>query len=59
MPKKLDEAGTEALARKYASEQGITDAKQSGKLMGLLMKNHRDEIDGEIAKRVVARILAG
>lgn len=59
LPKKLDEAGTEALVREVAEANGITDPKQTGKLVGLLMKAHRDEIDGDLARRVAERVLAG
>lgn len=59
LPTKLDEAQTEALIRKLAAEQGIDNPKMMGKLMGLLMKNHRDEIDGGIARTVAQRVLGG
>ncbi|HET6585206.1 MAG TPA: GatB/YqeY domain-containing protein, partial [Nannocystaceae bacterium] len=61
LPAKLDEAATEALVRKLVDEQGLAGqgAKAQGRVMGLLMKQHRDEIDGDIAKAVVARVLAG
>jgi hypothetical protein len=59
LPNKLDEAGTEALVRKLVAEHGIEGPKQMGKLMGLLMKDHKDEIDGAIAKTVAQRVLAG
>lgn len=58
LPSKLDEAGTEALIRKIAADNGITDAKMMGKLMGLLMKNHKDEVDGQIARQVAQRVLS-
>ncbi len=58
LPTKLDEAATEALVRKIASEQGITDAKMMGKLMGMLMKDHKDELDGQLARQVAQRVLA-
>lgn len=58
LPSKLDEAATEALVRKTASDNGITDAKLMGKLMGLLMKNHKSEIDGQLARQVAQRVLS-
>ncbi len=58
LPSKLDEAATEALVRRLAADNGIDDAKQMGKLMGLLMKNHRDEIDGALARTVAQRVLS-
>jgi enoyl-CoA hydratase/carnithine racemase/uncharacterized protein YqeY len=61
LPTKLDEAATEALVRKLVDEQGLAGqgAKAQGRVMGMLMKQHKDEIDGDIAKTVVARVLAG
>jgi uncharacterized protein YqeY len=59
LPKKLDEAATEALVRKLAADNGITDAKMMGKLMGLIMKNHKDEVDGQLARAAAQKVLAG
>jgi hypothetical protein len=59
LPTKLDEAATEALVRKLVAEHGITDASQMGKLMGVLMKDHKDEVDGAIARQAAQRVLAG
>jgi uncharacterized protein len=58
LPKKLDEAATEALIRKIATEHGITDAKMMGKLMGIIMKSHKDEVDGQLVRTVAQRVLA-
>lgn len=59
MPKRLDAAATEALVRKLAAEAGVSDPKQKGKLMGLIMKGHKDEVDGELVKLAVDKVLAG
>jgi uncharacterized protein len=59
LPQKLDEAGTEALVRKVATEHGISDPKGLGKLMGILMKEHRETIDGQLARVVASRVLGG
>lgn len=58
LPTKLDAAQTEALIRKLVTEHSIGSAKMMGKLMGLLMKNHRDELDGGLAKTIADRVLA-
>jgi uncharacterized protein YqeY len=57
LPSKLDEAQTEALVRKLIAEHGISDKKGMGKLMGVVMKNHKDEIDGNLVRQVAERIL--
>ncbi len=61
LPSKLDEAATEALVRRIVAEQNLADqgTKASGKLMGLLMKQHKDELDSELTRTVVARVLGG
>ena len=58
LPKKLDAAQTEALLREIASAQKINDPKQSGRLVGALMKTHRDTVDGNLARDIAAKILA-
>lgn len=58
LPKKLDEAATEALVREVIATLGISSAKEMGKLMGALMKDHKDEIDGALARQLGTKILA-
>jgi hypothetical protein len=57
LPTKLDEAQTRALVEKIVAEAGITSSKEMGKLMGLIMKNHRDEVDGGLVKKIAAKVL--
>lgn len=57
LPSKLDEAQTEALVRRLVSEHGISGPAQMGKLMGLMMKGHKDELDGTLARTVAQRVL--
>lgn len=59
LPKKLDEAGTEKIVRDVAAANNITDAKQVGKLVGMVMKSHKDDVDADLLKQVAARVLAG
>lgn len=58
LPTKLDAAATDALVSKLAADNGITDKKQIGRLMGLIMKHHRDEVDGDLARQAAERVLA-
>lgn len=58
LPKKLDEAATEALVTRIASENGITSPKQMGQLMGLIMKSHKSEVDGALVRKAAQKILA-
>jgi uncharacterized protein YqeY len=59
LPKKLDEAATEALVRDVIAKTGVTGPKEMGKLMGALMKDHKDQIDGALARQLASKILAG
>lgn len=38
---------------------GVTDAKQLGKVMGVLMKEHKGEVDAGLAKQLAAELLGG
>jgi uncharacterized protein YqeY len=59
LPKKLDEAATEALVREAAAANNITDPRQLGKLVGLVMKAHKDDVDGDLLRQIATRVLAG
>lgn len=59
LPKKLDEAATEAIVREAAAANKITDPKQVGKLVGMVMKAHKDDVDSDLAKQIATRVLAG
>jgi uncharacterized protein YqeY len=58
LPKKLGEAETEAIVRQVAAANGITGPKLIGKLTGLVMKDHKESIDGDTLRRVAQRVLA-
>lgn len=57
LPQKMSAEETEALLKSIAQEQGITDPKQSGRLVGAAMKTHRDTIDGNLARDIALKIL--
>lgn len=59
LPKKLDEAATESLVRDVIAQTGVSGPKEMGKLMGALMKNHKDEIDGALARQIATKLLSG
>jgi len=58
LPTKLDAEATEALVRTIVAETGIKDPKQSGRLIGAVMKKHRDEVEAVHVKAAVTKILA-
>lgn len=59
MPTRLDEPATEALVREAMTANNITDPKQVGKLVGMVMKQHKDDVDADLLKSVATRVLAG
>lgn len=59
LPQALDEAATRELVRSAIADLGVTDPKQSGKVIGAVMKTHRDVVDSAVVQRVVAEELAG
>ena len=59
LPQALDEGATRALVQKTIADLGVTDAKQSGRVMGAIMKDHKDEVDAALVKRLVSEALGG
>ncbi len=59
LPTKLDEAATRALVATVIDELGAEDVTAKGQVMGRLMKEHKDELDGALVNRVVGELLAG
>lgn len=59
LPKQLDEAEIEAIAREIVAEVGAGEIKDRGKVMGPLMQRIRGRADGKLAGQVVEKILRG
>ncbi len=57
MPKKLSEADTVPLVEAALAATGATSKKEIGKVMGAVMKNHRDAVDPGIVRAVADRLL--
>lgn len=58
LPSLADEVTTRAWVQAAIEVSGVSDRRQLGKVMGALMKEHRDEVDPALAKRLVAELLA-
>ena len=52
-----DEATTQAWVEEAIQATGAADAKQVGKVMGALMKEHKGDVDGNLARRLAAELL--
>ncbi|HEB88611.1 MAG TPA: GatB/YqeY domain-containing protein [Deltaproteobacteria bacterium] len=59
LPSLADEAQTRGWVEAAIAETGATGPKEMGKVMGALMKAHKGEIDGNLARRIVQERLAG
>jgi uncharacterized protein YqeY len=58
LPKLADEAQTRAWVREAIAASGAHGAKELGKAMGALMKAHKGDVDGNLARRIAAELLA-
>jgi len=60
LPRTLDEAATRKLVGEAIAELGVAgDPAAKGRVVGHVMKAHRDEVDGALVNAVVAELLAG
>ena len=57
LPKLMERAEVEKIARAKAEELGISDPKEKGKLMSALMKDLKGKADGAVVKEAVDSIL--
>ncbi len=57
LPKKLGEAELNSLVKQAIQETGALNAKMAGKVMGHIMKIHKDSVDAEMLKRLVTEAL--
>lgn len=53
LPTLAGEAETRKLVRDALSETGVTDPKQTGRVMGHLMKSHKDRLDPGLTKTII------
>ena len=58
LPEKLDEDGTRELVTTAIAELDVAgDPKATGRVIGHIMKSHRDEVDGSLVNRLVREAL--
>lgn len=59
LPTKLDESTTRSLIEATIAEMGVgSDPSAAGRVMGALMKAHKDDVDGALVNRLVREALA-
>ena len=57
LPEEMGEAEMEEIARKAIDEVGAAGKQDFGKVMKAIMSQHRDRIDGSLAREVINRLL--
>jgi uncharacterized protein YqeY len=59
LPSLADEATTRAWVKEALEATGASQPGDLGRVMGALMKAHKGEIDGRLAKRIAGELLGG
>ena len=57
LPRTLDEAATRALVTEAITATGASGPKDVGKVMGHIMKAHREQVDSALVKRLTDQLL--
>ena len=57
LPTLLDEAATRNLVYAAITDLSVDDPKQAGKVVGHIMKDHKDEVDGGLVNKLVREAL--
>ena len=59
LPRLADEATTRGWVQDAIAASGASSPKELGKVMGALMKAHKGDVDGDLARRLANELLAG
>lgn len=57
LPKLADEATTRAWVQAAIAESGAKSQKDLGRVMGALMKAHKGDVDGNVARKLASELL--
>lgn len=55
----LDETSTQALVDGAIAETGASEPGDAGRVIGHIMKSHKDEVDGALVNQLVRQKLSG
>jgi len=58
LPSLADEATTRAWVQGAIAESGAKTAKDLGRVMGAVMKAHKADVDGNLARRIASELLS-
>jgi hypothetical protein len=59
LPRLADDATTRGWVAAAIAASGASNAKELGKVMGALMKAHKGDVDGDLARRIATELLGG
>jgi hypothetical protein len=59
LPRLADEATTRGWVEAAIAASGAQSPKELGKVMGALMKAHKGDVDGDLARKLAAELLGG
>jgi uncharacterized protein YqeY len=59
LPSLADEATTRAWVEEAIATTGASTAKELGRVMGTVMKAHKGDVDGDLARRLASERLGG
>ena len=59
LPRLADAAKTRVWVQEAIAASGAGSARDLGKVMGALMKSHRGDVDGTLARQIAAELLGG
>jgi len=59
LPSQADEATVRGWVKTAIAESGATSAKDVGKVMSAVMKAHKGDVDGNVARKIAGELLSG
>jgi uncharacterized protein len=59
LPSQADEATVRGWVKAAIAESGATSAKDVGKVMSAVMKAHKGDVDGNVARKIASELLSG
>lgn len=59
LPKELSDDETRDVVRAAIAESGISDPKQAGRVVGVVMKTHRGQVNAGKVKQIATELLSG
>jgi len=59
LPRLADESTARAWVQAAIAETGAASARDLGRVIGAVMKAHRDDVDGALVRRIASELLGG